>query len=213
MGIVVLLLLGLGFILSLIGGIWGLILAFQDSIVWGLLYFFVPFAALVFFILRWNNPSVRKAFLLSLGGLLLTILAAVLAPIFGESFLPATTPPLDDPIAIPEDATVPTTPTDEVPAPDATAAPDAAPAPDGTATPAPETAPATTDTPAPTAQNPVDPNVDYDYTQSMEVGYAAFEQGDYQTALINFRRALQARPGDRYATDAIANTEAIINRN
>jgi Tfp pilus assembly protein PilF len=47
----------------------------------------------------------------------------------------------------------------------------------------------------------------------MEVGYAAFEQGDYQTALINFRRALQARPGDRYATDAIANTEAIINRN
>jgi len=48
------------------------------------------------------------------------------------------------------------------------------------------------------------------YTQAMLVGYAAAEQGDYQTALINFRRALEARPGDRYALDAIANMEAYI---
>ncbi|ASC72469.1 hypothetical protein XM38_034260 [Halomicronema hongdechloris C2206] len=49
-----------------------------------------------------------------------------------------------------------------------------------------------------------------DYTRAMEIGYAATEQGDYQTALINFRRALQARPGDRYALDALANVESYI---
>jgi len=46
----------------------------------------------------------------------------------------------------------------------------------------------------------------------MLVGYAAAEQGDYHTALINFRRALEARPGDRYATAAIQNMETYIAR-
>jgi hypothetical protein len=34
--------------------------------------------------------------------------------------------------------------------------------------------------------------------------------GDFHTALINFRRALEARPGDHYALAAIANMEAYI---
>jgi tetratricopeptide (TPR) repeat protein len=42
------------------------------------------------------------------------------------------------------------------------------------------------------------------------VGYAAAEQGDYHTALINFRRALAARPGDRYALAGIRNMESYI---
>jgi len=49
-----------------------------------------------------------------------------------------------------------------------------------------------------------------DYTRAMEIGYAATAQGDYHTALINFRRALESRPGDRYALDAIANVESYI---
>ncbi len=48
------------------------------------------------------------------------------------------------------------------------------------------------------------------YTQAMLLGYAAEEQGDYQTALINFRRALAERPGDPYALRAIANMESYI---
>ena len=48
------------------------------------------------------------------------------------------------------------------------------------------------------------------YEQAMRIGYAATEQKDYQTALINFRRALEARPGDRYATAAIRNVESYI---
>ena len=69
-----------------------------------------------------------------------------------------------------------------------------------------------------TGADPTAPEADADaaeptpdpYTQAMQVGYAAEEQGDYQTALINFRRALAARPGDRYALRAIANVESYI---
>jgi tetratricopeptide (TPR) repeat protein len=50
------------------------------------------------------------------------------------------------------------------------------------------------------------------YTQAMLIGYAAAEQEDYHTALINFRRALNERPGDRYALAAIANMETYIAR-
>lgn len=62
---------------------------------------------------------------------------------------------------------------------------------------------------APPKRHPLAPNL---YKQSMDVGYAAYQQGDYQTALINFRRALDEKSGDRYATEAIANTEAIIQK-
>ena len=55
-------------------------------------------------------------------------------------------------------------------------------------------------------------NANEAYTQAMLIGYAATEQEDYQTALINFRRALAERPGDQYALAAIANMEAYIAR-
>ncbi len=51
------------------------------------------------------------------------------------------------------------------------------------------------------------------YTRAMNLGYAYTEQFDYQTALINFRRALEERPNDIYATNAIANMEYYIERN
>lgn len=50
------------------------------------------------------------------------------------------------------------------------------------------------------------------YERAMRIGYAATDQGDYQTALINFRRALAARPNDPYATAAIRNVEFYIQR-
>ncbi|MEM9138109.1 MAG: tetratricopeptide repeat protein [Cyanobacteria bacterium P01_F01_bin.42] len=50
-------------------------------------------------------------------------------------------------------------------------------------------------------------------TQAMNLGYAYSNQFDYQTALINFRRALEERPDDIYATNAIANMEYYIERN
>ncbi|HAG83418.1 MAG TPA: hypothetical protein DCL61_20295, partial [Cyanobacteria bacterium UBA12227] len=50
------------------------------------------------------------------------------------------------------------------------------------------------------------------FTQYMNVGYAATDQRDYQTALINFRRALNERPGNPYAVRAIQNVESYIQR-
>jgi len=44
-----------------------------------------------------------------------------------------------------------------------------------------------------------------EYDQHMQVGYSATQKKDYQTALINFKRALAERPGDTYATQAIQN--------
>lgn len=50
------------------------------------------------------------------------------------------------------------------------------------------------------------------YDRYMRIGYDATERGDYQTALINFRRAIAERPGDEYAAQAIRNVQTYINR-
>ncbi|MGB3692259.1 MAG: hypothetical protein WBG70_12975 [Spirulinaceae cyanobacterium] len=54
--------------------------------------------------------------------------------------------------------------------------------------------------------------VESDYDRYMRIGYDATERGNYQTALINFRRALEVRPGDTYAAQAIRNVTTYINR-
>lgn len=46
----------------------------------------------------------------------------------------------------------------------------------------------------------------------MRVGYKAAKNRGYQTALINFRRALSNRPNDSYARNAIRDVEASIAR-
>lgn len=48
------------------------------------------------------------------------------------------------------------------------------------------------------------------FEQAMRVGYAASRQGDLNTALINFRRALQIRPGHPYAAAAADNMAYLI---
>jgi tetratricopeptide (TPR) repeat protein len=52
--------------------------------------------------------------------------------------------------------------------------------------------------------------VETPYDRDMRIGYHATRKRDYQTALINFRRALQQRPGDAYATQAIRNVTSYI---
>lgn len=46
----------------------------------------------------------------------------------------------------------------------------------------------------------------------MNAGYAASKQKNYSTALLYFRRALDERPGDSYATQAIRNVETYLNK-
>jgi len=168
MEIAILILFLLGLLLSLVGGIWGWIVAWQDGLVWGLLYL-IPVMTLVFLVTRWTRPPIRKAFFLSLGGLGLALLASLLS--LGTGL----------PMLTQEDSGENPAVTEAI-----------APAP-------------SLSVPAPVTPPPVDPNVQYDYTQSMRVGYGASAQQDYQTALINFQRALQTRPGDPYASIAIEN--------
>ena len=63
------------------------------------------------------------------------------------------------------------------------------------------------------AQTEAQPEPDDAYTQAMNLGYTYANQFDYQTALVNFRRALEERPDDVYAINAIANMEFYIERN
>lgn len=58
--------------------------------------------------------------------------------------------------------------------------------------------------------NPAEPESAYD--RYMEIGYDATETGNYQTALINFARALEERPDDYFATQAVRNVKTYIQR-
>lgn len=90
MPFIVLALLFLGAILSIVGGFWGLVLAFSDHFLWGLAYLLVPFASLVFFIMRWGRKSVRQAFWLWLSGFGMVMLGLLLSALVGRS-LPSST--------------------------------------------------------------------------------------------------------------------------
>jgi type IV pilus assembly protein PilA len=57
---------GLALLANLVGGVWLIVLAFQQSLMWGLLSLFVPCAQLVFIAQHWHEA--KRPALLSLGG-------------------------------------------------------------------------------------------------------------------------------------------------
>jgi len=76
-------LLILGMILSVVGGLWLLVVAFQTSVWWGLGSLFIPIVGLVFVIMHWQ-PS-KKPFLISVVGSVLLIIGAMNSPEFRAS--------------------------------------------------------------------------------------------------------------------------------
>ena len=66
-----------GVIVAIVGFIWALIQAFSEHVGWGLAYWFIPFAALAFHIIKWNKIPIRRTFFLQIGGFLLGILGSV----------------------------------------------------------------------------------------------------------------------------------------
>ena len=70
-------LIAVGGIVCLIGGIWFLIVAFRESVVWGLLCLFVPFAALAFLIKHFGDAA--KPFGLNILGSILLIIGSVIS--------------------------------------------------------------------------------------------------------------------------------------
>jgi hypothetical protein len=61
------------------------------------------------------------------------------------------------------------------------------------------------------SQPPKTTNTPYD--RYMQTGYEAAKQKNYPTALTYFKRALDERPNDSYATEAIRNTEKYLKEN
>lgn len=180
----------IGLITALIAGLWTLILAFQDHWGWGLAYLFVPFASLIFIIVKWSKRAVRRSFFLGLiGSGLLFLAAGLAAPTVMD--LSAQVPDSEELAAL--EATQPNSDT-------------AAQTDFESLNPSDGATDSTTN-----ATTPASPAVQqHDYKKSMSLGYLAFKNKDYQTAMINFQRALQARPGDKLAKDAIQNTQKAL---
>ncbi len=65
-----------GGIISLIGGLWLLIAAFQQSILWGLAVLFVPLAEFIFIIMHWDRAA--WPFIVSLAGFAMSVIAVVI---------------------------------------------------------------------------------------------------------------------------------------
>ena len=67
----------IGALVSLAGGIWFLIVAFQESVLWGLGCMFIPFVSLIFLIL--NFADAWRPFVVSLVGTGICVGGALLA--------------------------------------------------------------------------------------------------------------------------------------
>jgi hypothetical protein len=83
-----------------------------------------------------------------------------------------------------------------------------------TQTPAVETTPEKPEqkTPAKVEVTQVTPGKTTPYDRYMQAGYAATQKRDHEAALRYFKRALDERPGNLYATRAIENTERYLAR-
>jgi hypothetical protein len=70
------LLLVVGIILALIGGIGMLIVAFRESVLWGIGCLLIPLVSLIFVISHWDEA--KKPFLIQLAGVVLLILGGAM---------------------------------------------------------------------------------------------------------------------------------------
>ena len=69
-------LLFVGLAIGLVGGIWLLVVAFQESVWWGIGCLLLPIVSLIFVILHWQEA--KKPFLIQLAGVAFVILSIVL---------------------------------------------------------------------------------------------------------------------------------------
>ena len=190
----------LGFVLSFAGYIWGLVLAFQQETVWGLLYFFIPCAGFVFHVKYWSNLKIRKAFLVQCGGLLMFLLGGFTTYVFhAKDFKTISQSGVDvqqganeqSPSSFPSDFNTSSSPSQEQ-------------------SPASEPSPAADATPGAEPNFGTVGGQQYDFNKSIQLGKLAYTKRDYQTALINFNRAVQANPGDAEALKGVEDTKKAI---
>ncbi len=218
-------LLFLGSLLVVVGGVWGAVLAFMDHIGWGFAYIFVPFASLVFVIRKWHKKPVRQSFFLIISGFLVTIVSTVIfgfttvaSAIFAAKQqgkftvkqIPSDTDSSSFTITQSTSESPTVEDTSESPAIVLSPLPNTTPSPDSNSSPVATNTPSPNPNSSPIAANTPSPTTKTSYRQYMLVGYLAFDKGDYQTALINFQRALNESPDNPYALKAIDNTKQRI---
>ena len=78
MEVIGVMLIAVGMVVSLIGGIWFLVVAFQESILWGLGCLFVPFVSLIFLIMHWDRAG--KPFLIQMAGVVPMLVGMMMGP-------------------------------------------------------------------------------------------------------------------------------------
>ena len=69
MGAIGTILMAVGWLIAAIGSIWIIVIAFKESVLWGLGSIFIPFVILIFVFTHWNDT--KKPFLISIGGMVL----------------------------------------------------------------------------------------------------------------------------------------------
>ncbi|WP_293146548.1 MULTISPECIES: tetratricopeptide repeat protein [unclassified Microcoleus] len=198
---------GLGFLLATVGYIWGLVQAFQEEVVWGLLYWFIPFASLIFYIKKWSNKKIRKTLLIQLSAWPMFLLGGIITVVsYGAEFTKLAQSGTitvnqgsseQSPSSFPSDFSTSSSPSQEQ-------------SPASEKSPSSESSPQLSPAPIPEPSFGTVGGQQYDFKQSMKLGYAYYGQGDYQTALINFNRAVQANPGDAEALKAVVDTKKAI---
>lgn len=67
----------IGLVIAFIGGIWFLIVAFNESILWGIGCLLVPFVSIVFLIMNFDES--KKPFFINLGGIILVVIGMFLS--------------------------------------------------------------------------------------------------------------------------------------
>jgi hypothetical protein len=77
MAVLGLLLMGIGYLVAFIGGIWIVVIAFQESILWGLGSLLVPLVGLIYVAMHWEET--KKPFLILVGGIVVAVLGIIVA--------------------------------------------------------------------------------------------------------------------------------------
>ena len=75
----------IGGLISFVGGIMLLVVAFKNSVWWGLGSLFIPFVSLIFVILNWQDA--KKSFFISLAGTVLMFIGFWKSPQFANAMM------------------------------------------------------------------------------------------------------------------------------
>lgn len=86
MAAIMLVLLIIGWVVAVVGGIMLLVVAFKESVLWGLGCLLVPFVALIFLIMHWSQA--KNAFFVQLAGMALIFIALVAGAMLGVHHVP-----------------------------------------------------------------------------------------------------------------------------